>query len=331
MATYHVSIKVAAKDDTGGVRALSHYAYISRTGQFLQLRAVEELLYVESGNQPSWSRTDPSVFWLASDTYERKRGSVYRELEAALPRELSIEQQRSIVSSFIERVLDTSHPYSFAVHSKLAADGLPQPHVHLMWSERRMDGFDRDPTEFFKRAAAARRGKDGKIKINPEAKTGGCKKISMYDRIDEFRELWAELVNEAYQYAGIDISVSHSSLKIQGISRNAEQHLGPHRMHGANRQILIERRQALRDAAEAEAEALRISKYVETIRRQKVIHQELLSLMEGIGRVNDDYRAGPAVIYTRLKTTSMRAIMLGRNLSCARRRAKAKIRKMSVQ
>jgi hypothetical protein len=282
MATYHVSIKVAKKDDTHDMRASSHFAYIVRTGQFEQLKIGEELIYVESGNMPSWSETDPSVFWLASDTFERKNGAVYRELEAALPRELSTEQQRNIVDIFIEQVLDTTHPYSFAIHSKLAADGLPQPHVHLMWSERRMDGKYRDPAVFFKRAAAARRGKDGRIKNVPEAVAGGCKKISMYHRIDEFRRLWEELINEAYRGAGMSMSVSHSSLKNQGISRKPERYLGPTRMRGENRNVLNERRRAFKDAERAEDEALRIIKLLAKMRSQQSIIQELLFSMKTI-------------------------------------------------
>ncbi|MGK3295970.1 hypothetical protein ACSLNR_29340, partial [Escherichia coli] len=41
------------------------------------------------GNMPEWARDNPSHFWQAADQFERANGSTYRELEIALPRELT--------------------------------------------------------------------------------------------------------------------------------------------------------------------------------------------------------------------------------------------------
>ncbi|MGK3681354.1 hypothetical protein ACSLOD_28105, partial [Escherichia coli] len=40
-----------------------------------------------------WARDNPSHFWQAADQFERANGSTYRELEIALPRELTPEQR----------------------------------------------------------------------------------------------------------------------------------------------------------------------------------------------------------------------------------------------
>lgn len=258
MAVYHVSIKVASKNAERNMRASAHYAYLGRSGAYQELRTDEETVYLKSGNMPSWAQHDPSIFWLASDTYERKNGSVYRELEAALPRELSSQHQREIVQEFIDEVLGTQHPFSFSIHVKAASDGLPQPHVHLMWSEREMDGIERDPATFFSRAAAARKGKDGQVQNRPDPADGGCKKISMHPRLHEFRTLWANLTNKAYLKAGLQLSVSHLSLKAQGLKREPERHLGPFLFPSDESKILIARRRAHHDAQRAEAEGLKI-------------------------------------------------------------------------
>ncbi|MGK3295924.1 MobA/MobL family protein, partial [Escherichia coli] len=42
---------------------------------------------------PEWARDNPSHFWQAADQFERANGSTYRELEIALPRELTPEQR----------------------------------------------------------------------------------------------------------------------------------------------------------------------------------------------------------------------------------------------
>jgi hypothetical protein len=267
MATYHVSIKVAKNECPGSSRASAHYAYVGRLGRYeKKFRTDEEVVYVKSGNMPFWAMNDPSIFWLASDTFERKNGSVYRELEAALPRELSHEKHRELIDNFINKVLSTQHPYSLAIHSKKAADGLPQPHVHLMWSERQMDGIERGPSLFFKRAAAARRGNDDCVKSQPDASKGGCKKIPMYPRINYFRALWADLLNAAYKDAELEYRVTHVSLRDQGIDRDPEPYLGPVLMRGEGGKALLELRKAYRKAAEVEAESLELISRLESMR-----------------------------------------------------------------
>jgi hypothetical protein len=278
MATYHVSIKVARKVGTGDTRASAHYLYLSRLGQYETLRSDEELINVESGNMPTWAVEDPAVFWYASDIYERKRGSVYREIEAALPRELSSEQQYEIVQKFVDQVLSKDHPYTFAIHSKASLDNLAQPHVHLMWSERKLDGIERDPGHFFQRAAAARKGKDGKAKRIPHISEGGCKKISMHPRIDDFRELWATMTNDAYSKAGLKINVSHKSFKERGIDKDPERHLGPSRIRHIESKLLLARRKAHAEAEIAEAEGMRVIENAGLIRvRQNAIRELLTS------------------------------------------------------
>ncbi len=42
----------------------------------------------------------PSHFWQAADQFERANGSTYRELEIALPRELTPEQRLELVQDF---------------------------------------------------------------------------------------------------------------------------------------------------------------------------------------------------------------------------------------
>lgn len=270
---YHCDINVGVKDAVGGkLRASSHFSYLSRTGIFEKLKSSEELVHVSSGNLPSWASADASLFWLASDTFERQNGSVYRELEGALPRELSHAQQLAIVDKFIATVL-ANHPYTAGIHIKPASDGAPQPHVHLMWSEREMDGIDRPSDVFFKRVAAGRKDKNGNVRV-PDPATGGCRKESMQPRLMEFRELWATLINEAYVEAGLDIRVDHRSLVDQGIDRAPERHLGPVRMKGEEGVFLLARREAEREFELATVAALtEIDEAAIVEKRQKRLNQ----------------------------------------------------------
>lgn len=192
----------------------------------LDREAGEELVHSEHGNMPKWANGRPLTFWEAADSHERANGSVYRELEIALPRELSREEQIAYVRELVEKELGDKHAYQWAIHCPRASmDGGEQPHVHLMWSERMRDGIERDPESYFKRAN----------KKAPEL--GGCAKSDRFsggksgtqrrEAITAIRASVADLQNKHLERAGHSARVDHRSLKDQGIDREAERHLGP--------------------------------------------------------------------------------------------------------
>ena len=89
MATAHLSVKVGKSG-----KGVPHAEYISRVGKYeKKLDGNEQLEATESGNMPLWAQDNPLLFWRAADLYERKNGTVYREHEIALPRELSPEHR----------------------------------------------------------------------------------------------------------------------------------------------------------------------------------------------------------------------------------------------
>ena len=147
MATAHFSVRTGSAG-----KGLPHAEYISRIGKYAQrLEQGEQLEQTESGNMPKWAEYNPIEFWRAADLYERKNGTVYREHEIALPRELNAEQRAQLVREWVEQELGDRHAYTWAIHNKTALDGGEQPHVHLMFSERINDGIERDPEQYFKR------------------------------------------------------------------------------------------------------------------------------------------------------------------------------------
>ena len=252
MATYHCTVKVGQKG-----RAEAHAAYIGREGQYAHLRAdvVEraagsdttkrrearlspsasghadyiarqgkhaartELEHCEHGNMPSWAKDDPTAFWQASDRFERANGSTYREIEVALPRELDRTQRLELVRAFVRQEIGHRHAYSFAIHNPRAAiAGGEQPHAHIMFSERRLDGIERGPREYFRRYNAKA----------PER--GGCRKESYggdREALVALRARWAGFTNRALEQCGHEARVDHRTLKEQGADRVPEKHLGP--------------------------------------------------------------------------------------------------------
>lgn len=151
MAIFHLSMKVGRR---GKSSAAAHASYILRQGQYAsRIESGKERLEASgSGNLPSWAAGDPLTFWAASDAYERANGSVYREMELALPRELTPDQRNELLQNFIGQEIGDKHSFTYAIHNKIADDGEEQPHAHVMWSERQLDGIERDAAQFFKRA-----------------------------------------------------------------------------------------------------------------------------------------------------------------------------------
>jgi hypothetical protein len=193
------------------------------------------------GNLPAWAEHEPALFWSAADRYERANGATYREIEIALPRELNPAQRQELVLDFIRHEIGERHAHQWAIHNPGAAlAGGEQPHAHLMYSERTLDGIDRDPEQYFKRYNAK----------HPDL--GGCRKDSAgtEERLLETRQRWAEVQNAHLQQHGHAARVDHRSLADQGIDRAPEQHLGGRRV----RQLEPEQREALLERREAEDE-----------------------------------------------------------------------------
>ena len=216
MATFHCSVK-SGKSGTGA----AHADYIEREGKYAS-KEKDDLEFKESGNLPIWAETSRD-FWATADANERANGAVYREFEIALPRELTKEQRLELVHEFIEREIGDRHAYTFAIHNpKAAIEGGEQPHAHIMYSERTIDGIDRAADQYFKRWNAKKPDKGGCQKATATAKTPTERKAELV----QLRERFAQLQNKHLAKAGQEVRVTHLSLKDQGINRAPEANYG---------------------------------------------------------------------------------------------------------
>jgi len=77
---------------------------------------------------------DRSILWNSVEQIEKTRDSqLAREIEAALPRELSGEQQLALVRAYVkDNFVDKGMCADFAIHDK----GTGNPHVHIMLTLR---------------------------------------------------------------------------------------------------------------------------------------------------------------------------------------------------
>lgn len=241
MAIYHLHASTGNRGHDGsrrrgknrkpkaGQSAKAKFDYISREGKYT--RDPGEVLFSESGNMPAWAADSPGSYWDAADLYERANGRLFKEVEFALPRELTLEQQIDTIRSFAEYVAGADNlPFTFAVHEGKGRN----PHCHLMLNERINDGLERTADTWFKRAA--NKGKP--------AENGGARKSEMLkpgDWLDNTRAAWSSFANDALERFGHNQRIDHRTLAAQRIDRLPQVHIGPNVAAMAERGIFTDR------------------------------------------------------------------------------------------
>lgn len=228
MAIYHLHARAGSRGGGGrtgagrvikgkaaGQSARAKAAYNLRVQEYAANR--HELAYVASGNMPAWA-DDALGYWEATDTHERAKATLFREVEFALPHELPAAERHRLAHEFMSSICDAQGlPYLLTVHEK---EG--NPHAHGLISERMHDGYDRTPETWFRRAA-----NQGK-----EPGTGGARKARLGQDgswLQSTRATWAAMCNNALELHGHAVRIDHRTLEAQGITDRLPQiHLGPH-------------------------------------------------------------------------------------------------------
>lgn len=177
------SVHIGAKG-----KASPHSDYILGMGKYEHKQGI---VRTGSGNMPSWAKDDPRKFWAAADEYERANGSTYKEHIISIPREIPNTVHRSFVKEWIEKELGDKHPYTFAIHETTASDGKKNPHAHIMYSPRTLDGIERNESQFFKRYNPKDPSRGGARK----AETGMTKGELQRELLAQ-RERWEQHIDE---------------------------------------------------------------------------------------------------------------------------------------
>jgi hypothetical protein len=255
MAIYHLTAKTVSR---GTVTAKARYDYIEREGRYASDKA--EVEYSQSGNMPEWAN-DARKYWDSADVYERGNGRLFKQLEFALPKELTPDQQKELVQGYVDKLTTVQSgplPYSFAIHK---GHDKENPHCHLLLSERVNDGHTRSPETWFKRA-------NSKV---PER--GGAKKttdLMPKEWLQEARREWGQQANKALEKAGYEARIDHRSLEAQGIERKPTRHLGPTAAAMERKGIATDRGKLDVDQGESDqAKKIALGKELEAAKRQR--------------------------------------------------------------
>ena len=142
----------------------------------------KDLVASSTGNLPEWTNKNPVKYFEAADLHERNNGRIYREIEAALPKELNKEQNIALIKEFAHIVTKRNLPFMWGFHGNPG-----NPHFHLLVSERMNDGVERTDKTWFKRANS----------INPAQ--GGAKKTNEMEPqkwLYNLRENWGIVCNK---------------------------------------------------------------------------------------------------------------------------------------
>ena len=230
MAIYHFTAKVISRSKGRSAVAAAAYRSGSKLHDarqdlnfdYTQKSEVvfSEILLPEGA--PAWM-ANRETLWNAVEAGEkRKDAQLARDIEFALPQELSREQAIALARDFVRREFVTR-----GMIADLNVHWEPDnPHVHLMLTMREVSesGFGVKVTEWNKVAL-----------------------------LKEWRERWADLANEHLLRAGHDVRIDNRSYKEQGVELEPTSHLGKAVEEMAARGEYAERAQQLEEVRERNA------------------------------------------------------------------------------
>ena len=169
---------------------------------------------------------DRSTLWNSVEKIEKSSDAqLAREIEVALPVELSPAAQLALIRSYIkDNFVAAGMCADFAIHDK----GTGNPHAHIMLTMRpiREDGkWGAKCRKVYDLDERGQRIPDGKggWKSHREDTTDWNNR----GNAEKWRAAWAACVNQALEAAGRPERVNHRSYKRQGIEKIPTIHMGP--------------------------------------------------------------------------------------------------------
>jgi Ti-type conjugative transfer relaxase TraA len=208
MAIYHLHVKVIGRKS--GSSAVASAAYrsgsrlrderLDRSHDFSAKRGVVHSEVLLPENAPAvWK--DRERLWNDVEVFEvRKDAQLAREVEFAIPREMTRAQGIELARDFVRgEFVDRGMIADLNVHWDFGEDGMPKPHAHVMLTMRAVD------------------------------ESGFGQKVRDWNRtemVERWRERWAELANERLAELDIDARIDHRSLEAQDIALEPQSQIG---------------------------------------------------------------------------------------------------------
>jgi Ti-type conjugative transfer relaxase TraA len=208
MAIYHLHVKVIGRKS--GASAVASAAYrsglrlrderLNRAQDFSAKRGIVHSEVMLPENAPEAWR-DRERLWNDVEAFEiRRDAQLAREVEFALPREMTQAQGIELARDFVQaEFVDRGMIADLNVHWDMAEDGMAKPHAHVMLTMRKVEenGFGQKAREW-----------------------------NRTEMVERWRERWAELANERLAELDIDARIDHRSLEAQRIALEPQSQIG---------------------------------------------------------------------------------------------------------
>ncbi len=237
MAIFHLSVKVISR--AAGRSAVAAAAYrsadrlhderLDRAHDFTNKSGVvhSEVLQPENALD-EWR--DRERLWNDVEAFEkRKDAQLAREVEFAIPREMNQQQGIELARDFAQaEFVERGMIADLNVHWDIGTDGLAKPHAHVMLTMR-------------------------EIVIDKDGDPGFGAKVRDWNRtelVEQWRERWADHVNERLAELDIDARIDHRSLEAQGIGLEPQDKIGPAASRIGDRGLEAERIEQHREIAQ---------------------------------------------------------------------------------
>lgn len=231
MAIYHLHNKIISRAD--GRSSVGAAAYRAgerllnerdgRTHDYTRKGNVEHTEILAPEYAPEWAKNRETLWNEVERTEKNINAQLCRELEVALPAELTLEQQKELLREFSKEFVEQGAIVDVAIHNPPG-----NPHAHLLMTMRALDKegqwMARQKKEYIL-------DKNGQKQYDPVKKTYKCKTIKTRDWDDpetlkRWRETWEQKTNLALEKAGHEVRIDRRSLKDQGVDREPQIHEG---------------------------------------------------------------------------------------------------------
>jgi len=219
MAIYHFAAQVISRSDGRSSTGAAAYRageriHDERTGitfDYSRKSGVEHSEIMAPPNAPEWAIHRARLWNTVEQIEKRKDSQVCREIEVALPIELTNNQQHELIRNFVQKnFVNQGMIADIAIHRPKQEN----PHCHILLTMR-----DIGPEGF-----------------GPKNRAWNDKKL-----LETWREQWAEHTNIALEKSGNNIRIDHRTLAEQKMDRIPQIHIGPKIPEMEHRGIKTER------------------------------------------------------------------------------------------
>ena len=271
MAIYHLSVKPISRATGRSAVASAAYRAAEKltnerdglTHDFTKRGGVAETEIVLPGDQlsetgalvhgdgPGWAR-ERSALWNAAEAAEkRKDARVAREIEVALPHELTAAQRLALVREFsIGLAARYGVAVDFAIHSPHGQTDIRNHHAHLLLTTRKVVAGNGNGD------VAPGLGDKSALELE-NRKLEALGLLNTHAQVRDIRMVWDELANAHLLRAGLEVRIDHRSHQARGLEIEPTQHIGVHAVQIERRGKPVTRTRLDEGTARRNAELIR--------------------------------------------------------------------------